>query len=157
MKNKNILITGGLGFIGSHNADELMEDNHITIIDNLSTGNNKNLKNPEHENLKIVKEDLRNSNLKELTTDIDYIFHLAAMASVPLSVENPIECIDVNVNATVELLKAAADNGVEKIPIAIIGVGYNALTSKEYLYGLPGNSGSLKINAITTEAIIATI
>lgn len=115
MKNKNILITGGLGFIGSHIADELMEDNHITIIDNLSTGNIKNLKNTENDNLKIVKEDIRNSNLKELTTDIDYIFHLAAMASVPLSVENPIECNDVNVNATVELLKAAADNGVEKI------------------------------------------
>lgn len=115
MKNKNILITGGLGFIGSHIADELMEDNHITIIDNLSTGNIKNLKNPENDNLKIVKEDIRNSNLKELTTDIDYIFHLAAMASVPLSVENPIECNDVNVNATVELLKAAEDNGVEKI------------------------------------------
>lgn len=115
MKNKNILITGGLGFIGSHIADELMEDNHITIIDNLSTGNIKNLKNPENDNLKIVKEDIRNSNLKELTTDIDYIFHLAAMASVPLSVENPIECNDVNVNATVELLKAAADNGVGKI------------------------------------------
>ncbi|WP_295601663.1 NAD-dependent epimerase/dehydratase family protein [uncultured Methanobrevibacter sp.] len=115
MKNKNILITGGLGFIGSHIADELMDDNHITIIDNLSTGNIKNLKNPENDNLKIVKEDIRNSNLKELTTDIDYIFHLAAMASVPLSVENPIECNDVNVNATVELLKAAADNGVEKI------------------------------------------
>ena len=115
MKNKNILITGGLGFIGSHIADELMDDNHITIIDNLSTGNIKNLKNPENDNLKIVKEDIRNSNLKELTTDIDYIFHLAAMASVPLSVENPIECNDVNVNATVELLKAAADNGVGKI------------------------------------------
>ena len=115
MNNKNILITGGLGFIGSHIADKLMESNHITIIDNLSTGNIKNLKNPEHENLKIVKEDLRNSNLKDLTSDIDYIFHLAAMASVPLSVENPIECNDVSVNATVKLLKAAADNDVEKI------------------------------------------
>ncbi len=115
MKNKNILITGGVGFIGSHIADELMEDNQITIIDNLSTGNIKNLKTPEHENLEIVEEDLRNTNLNDLTKDIDYIFHLAAMASVPLSVENPIECNDVNVNATVKLLKAAADNNVKKI------------------------------------------
>lgn len=115
MKNKNILITGGLGFIGSHIADELMEDNQITIIDNLSTGNIKNLKIPEHENLEIVEEDLRNTNLNDLTKDIDYIFHLAAMASVPLSVENPIECNDVNVNATVKLLKAAAYNNVKKI------------------------------------------
>ena len=38
MKNKNIIITGGLGFIGSHIADELIEDNNVTIIDNLSSG-----------------------------------------------------------------------------------------------------------------------
>ncbi|WP_458453399.1 NAD-dependent epimerase/dehydratase family protein [Methanobrevibacter sp.] len=115
MKNKNILITGGAGFIGSHIADKLMDDNKITIIDNLSTGNIKNLKNPDHENLKIIEEDLRTSNLDEYTKDIDYIFHLAAMASVPLSVENPLECNEINVNATVKLLKSAVKNDVEKI------------------------------------------
>ena len=115
MKNKNILITGGAGFIGSHIADELMENNNITIVDNLSTGNMKNLKNPEHENLTFVEADIRNTDLDELTSDIDYIFHLAAMASVPLSVEKPEECNDVNVNATVRLLKSAADNDVKKV------------------------------------------
>lgn len=115
MKNKNILITGGAGFIGSHIADELMENNDITIVDNLSTGNMKNLKNPEHENLTFVEADIRNTDLDELTSDIDYIFHLAAMASVPLSVEKPEECNDVNVNATVRLLKSAADNDVKKV------------------------------------------
>jgi UDP-glucose 4-epimerase len=115
MKNKNILITGGLGFIGSHIVDTLIDDNEIIIVDNLSTGNIKNLKSPEHENLRIVKEDLRNTNLNELTSGVDCIFHLAAMASVPLSVENPEECNDVNVNATVNLLKSAADNDVGKI------------------------------------------
>ena len=115
MKNKNILITGGAGFIGSHIADKLIDDNKITIVDNLSTGNIKNLKTPEHENLNFVNADLRNTNLDELTSDIDYIFHLAAMASVPLSVEKPEECNEINVNATVRLLKSAADNDVEKI------------------------------------------
>ena len=115
MKNKNILITGGAGFIGSHIADELIENNDITIVDNLSTGNMKNLKNPEHENLTFVEADICNANLDELTSDIDYIFHLAAMASVPLSVEKPEECNDVNVNATVRLLKSAADNDVKKV------------------------------------------
>ena len=115
MKNKNILITGGAGFIGSHIADELMENNNITIVDNLSTGNMKNLKTPEHENLTFVEADIRNADLDELTSDIDYIFHLAAMASVPLSVEKPEECNDVNVNATVRLLKSAADNDVKKV------------------------------------------
>ena len=115
MKNKNILITGGAGFIGSHIANELMDDNNITIIDNLSTGNIKNLKTPEHENLNFIKGDICNFNLDDLTSDIDYIFHLAAMASVPLSVERPIECNEINLNATVKLLKSAANNDVEKI------------------------------------------
>ena len=115
MKNKNILITGGLGFIGSHIADELMDDNNITIVDNLSTGKLNNLKNPEHDNLEIIKEDIRNTNFDDLTSGKDYIFHLAAMASVPLSVDEPLECNDINLSATVNLLKSASDNDVKKI------------------------------------------
>ena len=115
MENKNILITGGLGFIGSHIADKLIEDNKVTIVDNLSTGNLKNLKTPEHENLKIIKEDICNTNLDDLTKDIDYIFHLAAMASVPLSVEKPVQCNEINVTGTVKLLKSAVKNNVKKI------------------------------------------
>ena len=115
MKNKNILITGGLGFIGSHIADEVLKDNQVTILDNLSTGNINHLNEPEHENLKIVKGDIRDSNLEDLTSNIDYIFHLAAMASVPLSIDKPVECTDINLNATVKLLKSAVDNDVKKI------------------------------------------
>ena len=115
MRNKNILITGGLGFIGSHIANELLDDNQIVIVDNLSTGNLNNINNPNHENLKIIKEDIRNVDLDEVTSDIDYIFHLAAMASVPLSIDKPVECNDINLNATVNLLKSAVDNNVKKI------------------------------------------
>lgn len=115
MRNKNILITGGLGFIGSHIADELLKDNKVVILDNLSTGNINNLKTPNHENLKIIKEDIRDANLDDATSDIDYIFHLAAMASVPLSIDRPVECNDINLNATVKLLTSAVKNDVEKI------------------------------------------
>ncbi|WP_458455902.1 NAD-dependent epimerase/dehydratase family protein [Methanobrevibacter sp.] len=115
MKNKNILITGGLGFIGSHISNELLNDNEVVIIDNLSTGNINNLNYPEHENLKIIKEDIRNANLDDLTSGIDYIFHLAAMASVPLSVDKPLECSEINVNATLKLLNSAVKNDVKKI------------------------------------------
>lgn len=115
MKNKNVLITGGLGFIGSHIADELLKDNKVIIIDNLSTGKISNLKNPHHENLKIIKEDLNDANLDEILTGTDYVFHLAAMASVPLSVENPVKCNEINVNATVKLLNACVSNNVKKI------------------------------------------
>ena len=115
MKNKNILITGGLGFIGSHIANELLNDNKVIILDNLSTGNINNLNDAQHENLKIIKEDIRNTNLDELTSGIDYIFHLAAMASVPLSIDKPVECNDINLNGTIKLLKSAVDNNVKKI------------------------------------------
>lgn len=115
MKNKNILITGGLGFIGSHIADEVIGNNEVTILDNLSTGNINNIKTTDDENLRIIEEDIRNTNLDDLTYDIDYIFHLAAMGSVPLSVDKPVECCDINLNATIKLLKSAVDNDVKKV------------------------------------------
>lgn len=115
MKNKNILITGGAGFIGSHIANELIDENEVTIIDNLSAGNIKNLKYPEHGNLNFIKEDICKADLDELTQGIDYIFHLAAMASVPLSVENPIKCNEINLNSTVKLLESAVKHDVKKI------------------------------------------
>ena len=115
MRDKNILITGGLGFIGSHIANTLLENNNIVILDNLTTGNINNLNNPDNENLKIVKEDIRNINLDDLTSDIDYVFHLAAMASVPLSIDKPVECSDINLNATIKLLESCVKNDVEKI------------------------------------------
>lgn len=115
MKNKNILITGGAGFIGSHIANELIDENEVTIIDNLSTGNIKNLKYPEHGNLNFINEDICKADLDELSQGIDYIFHLAAMASVPLSVENPIKCNEINLNATVKLLESAVKQDVKKI------------------------------------------
>ena len=92
-----------------------MNDNQVTIIDNLTTGTIKNLKDENNENLKIKIEDIRNINFDEFTEDVDYIFHLAAMASVPLSVENPLECNEINVDATVNLLNSAVKNDVEKI------------------------------------------
>ena len=115
MKNKNILITGGLGFIGSHIANELLDDNRVVILDNLSTGKLDNLKDTNHENLKIIKADIRNTNLDSLTSDIDYVFHLAAMASVPLSIDKPTECCEINLNATLELLNSAVNNDVKKV------------------------------------------
>jgi UDP-glucose 4-epimerase len=115
MKNKKILITGGAGFIGSHIVDELINENEITIIDNLTTGSIKNLKYPEHENLNFIEGDIRKINFDEFTSGTDYIFHLAAMASVPLSVEKPEECNEINVNSTVRLLNSAVKNNVKKI------------------------------------------
>ena len=115
MKNKTILVTGGLGFIGSHIADKLLDDNQVIIIDNLSTGKLSNLTNPDHENLNLIQKDLKDIDLNSALEGVDYVFHLAAMASVPLSVEKPIECNLVNVDATVNLLNACVKNDIKKI------------------------------------------
>ena len=117
MKNKNIIVTGGLGFIGSHIVEELINANQITIIDNKSSGKIENLANPNHENLKIITEDLTTINLDDLTLilkDVDYVFHLAALASVPMSVKNPIKSNENNVDATVKLLNASKDSEISK-------------------------------------------
>ena len=115
MKNKNILITGGLGFIGSHISNRLLEENNVTIIDNLSTGKLNYLNNPKHENLTLIQKDLNSLDLNLNLRDIDYVFHLAAMVSVPLSVENPITCHMENVTTTINLLDACVKNDVEKV------------------------------------------
>ncbi|MDR2966400.1 MAG: NAD-dependent epimerase/dehydratase family protein [Methanobacteriaceae archaeon] len=115
MQKKNIIVTGGLGFIGSHIVDELIDKNKITIIDDKSTGKLENLENPNHENLKLVIGNLNDLNLNELFKGIDCIFHLAALANVPKSVENPLFNHENNVNATLKLLIAAKNNNVKKI------------------------------------------
>ena len=115
MKGKNILVTGGLGFIGSHIVDELINDNEIIIIDNKSTGKIENLKYPNHENMTLIEKDLNDCDLNEILKEVDYVFHLAAMASVPLSVDDPIRCNKQNVDATVKLLNRCRNNNVKKI------------------------------------------
>lgn len=115
MKNKNILITGGLGFIGSHITNKLLDNNNITIIDNMSTGKLSNLNNPSHENLILIKKDLNSLDLTTTLKDMDYVFHLGAMVSVLKSVENPIICNLENVTATINLLDGCVKNDVEKI------------------------------------------
>ncbi|WP_406535123.1 NAD-dependent epimerase/dehydratase family protein [Methanobrevibacter sp.] len=115
MKNKNILITGGLGFIGSHISNKLLSHNNVTIIDNLKTGKISNLNNELHENLTLVKKDMNSVDLNNCLKDIDYVFHLAAMVSVPLSVKCPLTCNLENVTNTVNLLNACVKNDVKKI------------------------------------------
>ena len=118
MKNKNVVVTGGLGFVGSQIVDELLDDNKVTIIDNESAGKIENLKDPKHENLDIIIDDLNNVDLDKVLNGKDYVFHLAAMASVPLSVDDPISCNKNNIDTTVKLLTAMKNTGVKKIIFA---------------------------------------
>lgn len=140
MENKNIVVTGGLGFIGSHIVDELLDENNITVIDNESTGKIENLNSANHKNLTIIKEDLNNLDLNYELKGKDYVFHLAAMASVPLSVDKPIECNNNNLNATLKLATAAKEQNIKKIVFssssAVYGQNLN-IPIKESEYPMP--------------------
>jgi len=105
------VITGGAGFIGSYITKALLEEGHnITVIDNLNTG--------KEENLELVKDQINfvkgnildNELLEEITTNVDGVFHQAALASVQDSFSKPEEYHDVNVNGTENILKLAKKN-----------------------------------------------
>ena len=83
---KTYLITGGAGFIGSNLAEELLKENKVVIIDNLSSGFLHNL--PISENIDFFNEDLTDFDLFSLKDSFDGVIHLAAQASVPLSIND---------------------------------------------------------------------
>jgi len=108
---ENFLITGGCGFIGSHLVEELIDkDKKVIIIDDLSTGNLKNISNIlTHPNLKVVIDTILNSYiLEELIKKVDFVFHLAAIVGVKKVIENPVLSIIVNIEGTYNVLKFCA-------------------------------------------------
>ena len=115
-----VLITGGAGFIGSHLAERLLKDsNKVIVIDNLSTGNLKNIESfKEHSNLEFVTGDICNSELMEsLVERCDVVFHLAAAVGVRLIAEDPVHTIETNIGGTEIVLNTANKLG-KKILIA---------------------------------------
>ena len=114
---KTILITGGAGFIGSHLAGELAKENEVIIIDDLSTGRLENIRElRQRENVNFIKGSITDYDLlKENFKDIDFVFHLAALASVPESIKDPMTSNSVNINGTLNMLMAARENEIKKV------------------------------------------
>lgn len=117
MKDQKVLVTGGAGFIGSHLAGELAKENEVIIIDDLSTGTLENIRELiKKENVNFIKGSITDCDiLKENFKDIDFVFHLAALASVPESIKDPMACNSVNINGTLNVLMASRDNRVKKV------------------------------------------
>lgn len=108
-----VLVTGGAGFIGSHIVEHFQEKCEVVVLDNLRTGFKKNIENFK---VKFVNGGITDLPLLLKTAKgVDYIFHLAAMISVPESLIKPLECVEINVDGTLNILKAAAENKVKKI------------------------------------------
>ena len=116
MENKKVVITGGAGFIAANLAKELAPNNSVIIIDNLSTGKKENVADLLGENVKFVEGSIGDLLLlKRLFRDADFVFHQAAIASVPKSIENPLATNETNVTGTLNVLLAARDSGAKKI------------------------------------------
>jgi len=102
------LITGGAGFIGSHLAEKLLANGHeVTAIDNLSTGNLKNLeKIRNNPSFKFVYDDIRNrETMHILASQCDVVYHLAAAVGVKLIAEDPVHTIETNISGTEVVLE----------------------------------------------------
>ena len=105
------VVTGGAGFIGSHLVDALVRrGDEVTAVDNLSTGREEHL-NPD---ARLVRADLARDDLAAAFRGAEAVFHTAALARVPRSIEDPVGTHEANVTATLRALKAAADAGVRR-------------------------------------------
>lgn len=129
IKNKNILITGGAGFIGTHLFEALIKnDNYIVIIDNFNecyySGKEHNLavvtQNYEiQKDYDVIEDDLLNNSIySKINIDIDVIFHLAAHAGVRYSIQNAEEVTRNNIVGLVNILEYALHNNVKKVVYA---------------------------------------
>jgi UDP-N-acetylglucosamine/UDP-N-acetylgalactosamine 4-epimerase len=117
LSDKNVLVTGGAGFIGSNLVESLLySDNFVFCLDNFSTGKRENLtpfiNNPK---FKLIEGDIRNfEDCAKAVENIDIIFHEAALGSVPRSIIDPVTSTDVNIGGFVKMLFAAKEAGVKR-------------------------------------------
>lgn len=104
LRDATVLVTGGAGFIGSHIADALVDENDVRILDNLSNGARSNVP----DDATLIEGDIRDPvAIRKAMQDVDVVFHEAALISVPESVDRPQTSQQTNAVATLELLEAA--------------------------------------------------
>lgn len=118
-KNAKALVTGGAGFIGSHLVDALVAAEwEVIVLDNLSTGHLSNLAQVKNR-ITFFEADIRDSKAVIAAAEgCDFIFHEAAVVSVPQSVEDPVGSAMVNDIGTLNVLNAAKKNGCKRAILA---------------------------------------
>ena len=112
-----VLVTGGAGFIGSNLVRELATDNRVVILDDLSTGRIESIEEVlTKDNVEFIRGSVTDLTLLEkFCRGVNYVFHQAAIPSVPRSIEDPLACHEANINGTLNVLVAARDNRVKKV------------------------------------------
>lgn len=145
MKKKNILVTGGAGFIGSNLVGALLNDERIglvRVLDNLSNGFAQNISEfSESKDFEFIKGDIRDfSTCYKACKGIHLISHQAALGSVPRSIEDPLTTNEVNISGSLNVLKAAVDNKIERVVFAASSSTYGdseGLPKVEHTIGKP--------------------
>ncbi len=115
------LVTGGAGFIGSHIVEKLIKEGHyVRVLDNLSTGKEKNLDFFKHkEKFELIIGDICSpETCDRACKDIDYVLFQSALKSVPESIKDPISYNDVNINGLINMLQAGVKNKVKRFIFA---------------------------------------
>ena len=117
--SRRVLVTGGAGFIGSHLVDALLARGaRVRVLDNLSNGKRENLAHCEAE-IEFLEADIRDAAAcRAAVRDVEYVFHQAALGSVPRSMKDPSTSIAVNVSGTANVFAAARDEGVRRVVYA---------------------------------------
>lgn len=142
-------MTGGAGFIGSHITERLLHEGHdVTVLDNFSTGRQENLQHlSEFENLNVVHADISvQEEITEYFENVDWVFHIAAIADIVPSIVNPSLYHKSNVDGTISVLEASRNAGVKRFIYAASSSCYgmtkefptleSARTEPEYPYAL---------------------
>jgi UDP-glucose 4-epimerase len=125
-----ILVTGGAGFIGSHIVEHFQGRAEVRVLDNLRSGFKRNLDGFQYEF--IEGSILDRALVREAMQGVDYVFHLAALISVPESMQKPIECNELNTSGTITVLEEAAAARVKKLCFSTSAAVYgdNPMTPK---------------------------
>lgn len=144
VKHKSkILVTGGAGFIGSNLCEYFLSKGHNVIcLDNFATGHKHNLSNCiNNTDFILIEGDIRNFvDCQQAVRDVDYVFHQAALGSVPRSINDPITTNEVNVSGFLNMLTAARDANVKRFIYAASSSTYGdseALPKIEDIIGKP--------------------
>jgi UDP-N-acetylglucosamine 4-epimerase len=117
---KNILVTGGAGFIGSNLVEALLDHpliGRVSVLDNLSTGFYKNIeKFTDRPDFDFLAGDIRDfDTCRQACEGMDLISHQAALGSVPRSIQDPVTSNDVNIGGTVNIFTAAKEAGIKRV------------------------------------------
>lgn len=123
------LVTGGAGFIGSHLVDALLAaGDEVVVVDNLSTGRIKNLDHCINE-ISFYEKDIAIDNLSSEFFGVDRVFHLAALADIVPSIQQPVKYYESNVHGTLRVLEVSRDVGVKKFIYAASSSCYGIPTT----------------------------